>query len=164
MTQQIFSKVKIRKGDETISLSEPLKKIKIKNDGIHNGATAFLKLHLNSYQIFSSFTRPMGWNINSMRQINKNNGQLISKYIFGVFSFLQKRNENKTTWGIIVVKLNSFVRFLEETLAWKKSFRLCLTFIKSLKLLFAQPIGPKVLSFYQNFLICIRSLVFLVQS
>ena len=26
MTQQIFSKVKIRKGDETISLSEPLKK------------------------------------------------------------------------------------------------------------------------------------------
>ena len=36
--------------------------------------------------------------------------------------FLQKTNENKSTWGNIVVKLNSFVRFLEETLAWKNHF------------------------------------------
>ena len=55
-------------------------------------------------------------------------GQLISKWFFGVFDFFKKTNENKSFWGIIVVKSNSFVRFLEETLAWKKSFRLCLTF------------------------------------
>ena len=41
-------------------------------------------------------------------------GQIISKWIFGVFNFLQKTNENKSIWGIIVVKSNSFVRFLEE--------------------------------------------------
>ena len=41
-------------------------------------------------------------------------GQLISKSFFGVVDFLQKTNENKSTWGIIVVKSNSFVRFLEE--------------------------------------------------
>ena len=41
-------------------------------------------------------------------------GQLISKCFFGVFNFFQKMNENRSTWGIIVVKLNSFVRFLEE--------------------------------------------------
>ena len=41
-------------------------------------------------------------------------GQIISKWFFGVFDFLQKTNENKSIWGIIVVKLNSFVRFLEE--------------------------------------------------
>ena len=33
---------------------------------------------------------------------------------FVVVDFLQTRNENKSTWGIIVVKLNLFVRFLEE--------------------------------------------------
>jgi hypothetical protein len=41
-------------------------------------------------------------------------GQLNSKWFFGVVNFLQKMNENKSTLGIIVVKLNSFVRFLEE--------------------------------------------------
>ena len=38
---------------------------------------------------------------------------------FGVFDFFQKTNENKSTWGIIVVKANLFVRFLEELSAWK---------------------------------------------
>ena len=45
-------------------------------------------------------------------------GQLISKCLFGVFKFLQKMNENKPTWGIIVVKLIFFVRFfgrIEDT-------------------------------------------------
>ena len=41
-------------------------------------------------------------------------GQLISKCLFGVFNFFQKTNENKSTGDIIVVKSNSFVRFLEE--------------------------------------------------
>ena len=49
---------------------------------------------------------------------------------FWCLQFLPKNEENKSTWGIIVVKSNSFVRFLEETSAWKKSFRLCLTFRK----------------------------------
>ena len=37
-------------------------------------------------------------------------------------NFFQKTNENKSTWGFIVVRKNSFVRFLEETLVWKKHF------------------------------------------
>ena len=41
-------------------------------------------------------------------------GQLVLKCLFGVFNFLQKTNENKSTWVIIVVKSNLFVRFLEE--------------------------------------------------
>ena len=41
-------------------------------------------------------------------------GQLISKCLFSVFKLFQKTNENKSTWGIIVVKSNFFVRFLEE--------------------------------------------------
>ena len=41
-------------------------------------------------------------------------GQIISKWFFGVFNFLLKTNKNKSIWGIIVVKSNSFVRFLEE--------------------------------------------------
>ena len=45
---------------------------------------------------------------------NSIKGQLILKRIFEVVNFLQKTNENKFTWGLIVVKLNSFVCFLEE--------------------------------------------------
>ena len=41
-------------------------------------------------------------------------GQLISKWFFGVVDFLQKTNENKSTWGLIVVKSNLFVHSLEE--------------------------------------------------
>ena len=37
-------------------------------------------------------------------------------------NFFQRTNENKSTWGIIVVKSNSFVHFLEETSAWKNHF------------------------------------------
>ena len=41
-------------------------------------------------------------------------GQLISKWFFGVVDFLQITNKNKSTRGIIVIKPNLFVRFLEE--------------------------------------------------
>ena len=41
---------------------------------------------------------------------------------FCVFNFFQQMNENKSTWGIIVVKSKSFVRFLEESSAWKNHF------------------------------------------
>ena len=46
--------------------------------------------------------------------IDVTKGQLISKWFFGVVDFLQKTNENKSTWGIIAVKSNSNVHFLEE--------------------------------------------------
>ena len=46
-------------------------------------------------------------------------GHLISKWFFGVFDFFKKLNENKSTWGIIVVKSNSFVHFLTT---WKNHF------------------------------------------
>ena len=49
-----------------------------------------------------------------MNYANLAKGQLISKWFFGVVDFLQKTNENKSTWGIIVVKTNFFVHFLEE--------------------------------------------------
>ena len=52
----------------------------------------------------------------------KSKGQLISKCLFGVFSLFQNTNENKSTWGIIVVKSNSFIHILEEMSAWKNHF------------------------------------------
>jgi hypothetical protein len=45
------------------------------------------------------------------------------KWIFGAVDFLQKTNKNKLTWGIIVVKSNSFVCFLEEIYDQKNPFR-----------------------------------------
>ena len=48
-------------------------------------------------------------------------GHLISKCLFGVFNFIQKMNEYKSTRGFIVVsRIRSL--FLEETLAWKSHF------------------------------------------
>ena len=44
--------------------------------------------------------------------------------VFWVGDFLQKTNENKSTWGIIVAKLNSFVHFLEEIDDPKKHFEI----------------------------------------
>ena len=49
-------------------------------------------------------------------------GQLTSKCFFSVFDFFQKTNENKSNWDTIVVKLNSFVWFLEESSAWKNHY------------------------------------------
>ena len=54
-------------------------------------------------------------------------GQLILKFLFGVFNFFQKMNKHKSSWGIIVVKLNLFVRLLEETSAWKYYFNFAWT-------------------------------------
>ena len=51
-------------------------------------------------------------------------GQIISEWFFGVFDFLQKTNENKSTWGIIVVNSNSFIHFLEEIKDTKNHFEI----------------------------------------
>ena len=51
-------------------------------------------------------------------------GQLISKGIFGVYNISQKTNETKSTWGIIVVKSNLFVRFLGELRIRKSPFEI----------------------------------------
>ena len=51
-------------------------------------------------------------------------GQLISKCLFGVFTFFQKTNENKSTSSKV-----EFVRsFFGRNVGLKKSFRICLTF------------------------------------
>ena len=60
-------------------------------------------------------------------------GQLISKWFFGVVDFLQKMNGNKSTWGIIVVKSNSFVRFLEEIDDPKNHFEIIWPLVFSVK-------------------------------
>ena len=56
-------------------------------------------------------------------------GQLISKCLFGVFNFFQKRNESKSTEGIRVEK-SIFTRsfFGRNVNLKKKIFRLCQTF------------------------------------
>ena len=59
-----------------------------------------------------------------MIQKQEAKGQIISKCFFVVFDFLQKTNENKSTWGIILVKSNSFVRFLEEIEDIKNPFEI----------------------------------------
>ena len=51
-------------------------------------------------------------------------GQLISKSLFGIFKFFQKMNENKLTWGIVVVESNFFVRFLKELRIPKRPFEI----------------------------------------
>ena len=54
--------------------------------------------------------------------LGSSKGQIILKCLFGVFNFLQKMNKNKSTWGFIAVKQNSFIHFLEKTSAWKNNF------------------------------------------
>ena len=49
-------------------------------------------------------------------------GHLFSKYLFGAFHSFQITNENSSTWGIIEVRSNSFVHFLEEFMAWQFAF------------------------------------------
>ena len=43
---------------------------------------------------------------------------------FWCLQFLPKMNENESTWGIIVVKPVSFVRFSEEFTAWQFAFEI----------------------------------------
>ena len=47
-------------------------------------------------------------------------GQIISKYLYGVFNFFQKRTKTSR----ILVKTNSFIRFLEESSAWQFAFKI----------------------------------------
>ena len=47
-------------------------------------------------------------------------GQIISKCLFGIFNFFQKQKKTPR----IVVKMNSFVRFLEEFMAWQFAFEI----------------------------------------
>ena len=69
-------------------------------------------------------------------------GQMISKWFFGVFNFLQKMNENKSTWGIIVVKLNSFIRFLEKIEDAKNYFEIIWPLVL--------PMDPQIFSPYHT--------------
>ena len=56
-------------------------------------------------------------------------GQIISKWLFGVFNFLQKTNENKSTWCFIdSSKVECACLFFGGNVYLKKSFWLLLTF------------------------------------
>ena len=77
-------------------------------------------IEINSEAAFSFFASLVFANY----FLNSSKGQLISKSIFGVFKFFQKMNENKSTWGIIVVKSTSFAWFLEEVRIPKSPFEI----------------------------------------
>ena len=59
-----------------------------------------------------------------MKALLRTKGHLISKCLFSVFKLFQKTNEIKSTWGIIVVKSNFFVRFLGELRVPKSPFEI----------------------------------------
>ena len=73
-----------------------------------------LKEHFPAMLAPTDYGRPMTRFIYAFSISLSSKGQLISKWFFGVVDFLQKTNINKSTCGIIVVKSNLFVRFLEE--------------------------------------------------
>ena len=54
-------------------------------------------------------------------------GQLISKCLFGVFTFFQKTNKNKSTSS----KVEFVPSFFGRNVGLKKSFRICLTFSRT---------------------------------
>ena len=53
--------------------------------------------------------------------VGESKGQLISKGLFGTLEFLQK-TKKKFVYSTVRPKKNSFVRFLEESSAWKNHF------------------------------------------
>ena len=69
---------------------------------------------------------PSGWNSvihEPLLQVAPK-GHLILKCLFDVFNSFQKLNENKFTWGIIIIKWN--LLDLEETAAWQNYFKFVL--------------------------------------
>ena len=70
---------------------------------------------------------PLSWlhRLVGQKKSPNSKGQLISECLFGVFNFFQKMNENKSTWGAMVVKSSSFIGRIVGLI---KLFRLCLTF------------------------------------
>ena len=54
----------------------------------------------------------------------KSKGQLISKCLFDCFKFFQKNNENKSNWGITVVKTNFLCSFYEKLRIPKSPFEI----------------------------------------
>ena len=76
----------------------------------------FLKL-----KFYSSFWECLFWFPASVKHTKD---KLISKCLLGVCNFSQKTNENKSTWGIIVVKLHFFDGFLGELRIPKNPFKI----------------------------------------
>merc|ERR1719264_1204622 len=73
-------------------------------------------------KVFGGFLKPL-----TPPYISKDifiKGQLISKCLFGVFTFFQKTNENKWTSSKVEFVCSVFGR----NFSLKKSFRICLTF------------------------------------
>ena len=59
---------------------------------------------------------------NSDKKTIKKQGSVISKYFLVSSISSKKTEENKSTWDVIAVKSNLFIRFLEEFLPWKFAF------------------------------------------
>ena len=89
---------------------------------------------------FSRFHAPNSKNDSLLfRHVTK--GQTILKGLLDIFNFSHRTNENKSTWGIIVVKLNFFVRFFLRIEDTKKYFSNYPTFKVGIEL---ESIDPKV--------------------
>ena len=71
--------------------------------------------------------------------------------VFGGRRFPPKTIENKSTWGIIVVKSNSFVRFSEEIEDIKKPFEIISPLEESHLFLFRQNNNQIVLHLIEYF-------------
>ena len=74
---------------------------------------------LQTLSIMTSFCETYICQVNELP-----NGQLISKCLFGAFNFSQNTNENKSTWGIIVIKSNISFVFMGELRIPKSPFEI----------------------------------------
>jgi hypothetical protein len=77
----------------------------------------FFKAWITKIQNVHSF-KCYFWRLSNFQIVSLLNSQLISKWIFGVFNFLQKTNKNKSHSS----KIEFVCSFLEEMSAWKNHF------------------------------------------
>ena len=84
----------------------------------------FKNMKINVVWMYSNFEASQYPKQSKFWKYQQSKGQLISKCIFGVFTFFQKTNENKTTSS----KVEFVCLFFGSNVALKKSFQICLTF------------------------------------
>ena len=78
--------------------------------------------------MFETFILPLMYPVQWLGPLNKvlllkivsSKGQIISKCPFGFFNFFKKKTKTRR----ILVKMNSFVRFLEKFMAWQFAFEI----------------------------------------
>ena len=98
----------------------------IKTSGAAKGLKIWVRLTLECTCLYKVFRRN-GFCFSTHQHFCDAKGQFISKCLFGVFTFFQKTNENKSTNSKV-----KFVRsFFGRNVRLKKSFRICPTFINA---------------------------------